>query len=161
MAAVDAFLKLDGIKGESKDDKHKEEIDVLGWSWGLSQTGTFGGGGGGGAGKVSVHDISVTKRMDKSSPELQLRVCNGEHITEAVLVVRKAGTDPLEYFKVTLNDIIISSYSTGGSGGDVILHENISLNFAKFKIEYVEQDEKGKGKAPVKIGWDVSANKKL
>src|SRR5258707_2678274 len=105
--AVDMFLKIDDIKGESKDSKHKDEVDVLAWSWGMSQSGTTHTGGGGGAGKVSVQDISVIKYVDKSSPVLQLACCNGKHFKEALLTVRKAGETPLEYLKITMKEVII------------------------------------------------------
>src|SRR5690348_6092500 len=98
--AVDMFLKLDGIKGESLDSKHKDEIQIESFSWGLAQTGTMSAGMGGGAGKVNVHDISVTKYVDKSSPELMLACCNGKHIPSGLLTVRKAGEKPLEYLKI-------------------------------------------------------------
>jgi type VI secretion system secreted protein Hcp len=158
--AVDMTFKVDGIKGESKVKDHTEEIDVLAWSWGLSQSGTFHGGGGGGGGKVNVQDISFTKYVDKSSPELMLACSNGKHIKEAVLTIRKAGENPLEYLKITLNDLLVSSLSTGGSGGEDRLTENVTFNFAKVKVDYSEQDEKGKGKAPVTYSWDIPQGKK-
>ena len=159
--AVDMFLKIKGIDGESADDKHKKEIDVLSWSWGTSQSGNAHVGGGAGAGKVNVQDLSFTKYIDSASHALLLACCNGEHIGEATLVVRKAGKEPLEYIKLTLNDIIVSSVSTGGSGGEDRLTENISLNFAKFKYEYTPQKTDGTGDAPKTAGWDVPANKKV
>jgi len=158
--AVDMFLKLDGIKGESADDKHKGEIDVLAWSWGMSQSGTTHAGTGGGAGKVSVQDVSVTKYIDKSSPPLMLACCQGAHIKSALLTVRKAGTKPLEYLKITLEDAIITSVSTGGSGGEDRLTENLALNFAKFKVEYTPQKADGSGDAAVEAAFDIAANKK-
>lgn len=159
--AVDMFFKIKDVEGESSDDKHKKEIDVLAWSWGLSQSGTAHMGGGAGAGKVNVQDMSFTKYIDSASNALILACCNGKHIDEAVLVVRKAGENPLEYLKITLNDLIVSSVSTGGSGGEDRLTENVSLNFAKFKFEYTPQDAKGAGGAAKTAGWDIAANKKL
>src|ERR1700675_3359727 len=99
--AVDMFLKLGDLKGESIDDTHKDETQVLAWSWGISQSGTTHMGTGGGAGKVSVQDMSITKYIDKASPVLQLSVCNGKHFDQALLTVRKAGEKPLEYLKIT------------------------------------------------------------
>src|SRR5215467_7376808 len=141
--AVDMFLKLDGIKGESKDSKHKDEIHIESFSWGMSQTGAHGAGGGGGAGKVNVHDISITKFVDKSSPELMLACANGKHIKEGLITVRKAGENPVEYLKIKLTDILVSGVQEAGHGGDT-LTENLTLNFAKFHVDYQEQDEKGK-----------------
>ena len=159
--AVDMFLKLDDIKGESKDSKYKEAIDVLAWSWGASNSGTAHSGGGGGAGKVNVQDLSVTKWVDRSSTDLLLAVCNGKHFKEATLVVRKAGEKPLEYLTITLEQVMVTSVSTGGSGGEDRLTENVTLNFAKVKVAYLEQSEKGAAAKPQEVGWDVAANIKL
>jgi type VI secretion system secreted protein Hcp len=159
--AVDMFLKLDGIKGESHDGKHKDEIHIESFSWGLSQTGVSGAGGGGGAGKVSVHDISITKFLDKSSAALALHVCSGKHIPNGLITVRKAGDKPLEYLKIKLTDILISGVQVAGHGGGDLLTESISLNFAKFHIEYQEQKADGSGSPGGEMGWDVKANIKL
>jgi type VI secretion system secreted protein Hcp len=115
MALFDAFLKLDGIKGESADAKHKGEIDIASFSWGMSQTGVSATGGGGGAGKVKVHDISFVKKTDAASPLLFLNCANGAHIKEANFVVRKAGGEQLEYLKIKLTDVLVSSYKPHGS----------------------------------------------
>ena len=114
--AVDMFMKIKTIEGESTDKTHKKEIDVLAWSWGLSQSGTTHVGGGGGSGKVSVQDLSFTKYVDSSSNALILGCCSGEHYDEALLTVRKAGKDPLEYIKITMKEVIVTSVTTGGSG---------------------------------------------
>lgn len=156
--AVDMFIKIDGLPGESIDKTHKDEIDVLAWSFGMSQSGTFHSGSGGGAGKVNVQDLSFTKYIDKSSPDLMLLCCNGGHIKDAVLVVRKAGTTPLEYVKFTMTTCMVSSVSTGGSGGEDRLTENVTLNFAKFQVDYVEQTQKGGEGAKPSMTWDISAN---
>ena len=137
--AVDIFLELDGIKGESKDHKHKDQIDVLSWSWGMSQSGTAHMGGGAGAGKVAVQDLNFTHYIDKSSPTLMLHCCNGKHIKKAKLFVRKAGEKPLEYLTIEMEDLLVSHVSTGGSHGEDRLTENVTLNFAKVKAEYQEQ----------------------
>ena len=158
--AVDMFLKLDGIKGESKDHKHKDEIHIESFSWGMSQTGAHGAGGGGGAGKVAVHDISVTKFVDKSSPELMLACCNGKHIKEGLITVRKAGEKPLEYLKIKLTDILISGVQDAGHGSD-LLSENVTLNFSKFHLDYQEQAATGLPEGgPISVGWDIKANQK-
>src|SRR2546428_9031240 len=129
--AVDMFMKLDGIKGESGDDKHKEEIDVLSWSWGLSQSGSAHMGSGAGAGKVNVNDLSFTKYIDKSSPDLYLSCCNGKHLKDAKLVVRKAGENPLEYLIVTMEDVIVSLVNPGGLGGEGRLMYPATLNLPR------------------------------
>ncbi|WP_029524702.1 Hcp family type VI secretion system effector [Polaromonas glacialis] len=158
--AVDMFLKLDDIKGESRDSKHKDEVDVLAWSWGLSQSGTTHMGGGGGAGKVNVQDLSLTKYVDKSTPNLIMATCNGKHYKEALLTVRKAGDKPLEYIKVTMKEVLISSVSTGGSGGEDRLTENVTLNFAAFKVEYTPQKSDGTGDAAIEAVWNIAENVK-
>ncbi len=157
--AVDMFIKLTDIKGESRDKEHKEEIDVLAWSWGASNSGTTHMGSGGGAGKVNVQDLSFTKYVDSSSNALLKAVCEGKHIDTANLVVRKAGGTPLEYILIELTEVMVTSLSTGGSGGEDRLTENVTLNFAKFKYEYQPQDEKGAkagGKKP--YTYDIAAN---
>lgn len=158
--AVDMFLKIDDVKGESADDKHKDMIDVLAWSWGMSQSGTTHMGGGGGAGKVSVQDISLTKYVDKSSPILMMSACNGKHYKEALLTVRKAGEKPLEYIKITMKEVLVSNISTGGSGGQDRLTENVTLNFAEYKIEYTPQKPDGSGDAVVESAWNIAKNVK-
>ena len=158
--AVDMFMEIDGIKGESKDAKHKEAIDVLAWSWGLSNAGSFHSGGGGGAGKVNVQDLSFTKWVDKASADLQLACCNGKHVKGAKLFVRKAGENPLEYIIIELTNCLVTAVSTGGSGGEDRLTENVTLNFAKVHFSYKIQDEKGAGKDGGQYTWDVAANVK-
>ncbi len=161
--AVDMFLKLTDLKGEAQDKKHGEEIDVLAWSWGMSQSGTMHAGGGGGGGKVSVQDLSVTKWVDKASPVLMQYCTTGRQFKEGLLTVRKAGGDnPLEYIKLTMMDVIVTSVSTGGSGGEDRLTENVSLNFAAYKVEYQPQKPDGSADGgPVPFGWDIAANAKL
>jgi type VI secretion system secreted protein Hcp len=159
--AVDMFLKIDDVKGESRDDKHKDEIDVLAWSWGLSQSGTTHMGPGGGAGKVSVQDLSITKYLDKASPPLILGTCGGKHYKQALLTVRKAGEKPLEYLKITMKEVIISAVSVGGSGGEDRLTENVTLNFGEFKTEYTPQKADGTGEAAVEAAFNIAKNVKL
>lgn len=161
--AADMFLKIDDnakIKGESTDKTHKDSIDVLAWSWGMSQSGTTHLGTGGGAGKVNVQDLSFTKHVDKSSPELMKACCAGTHFDKAQLIVRKAGGDePVEYLKILMEEVLVSSLSTGGSGGEDRLTENVTLNFAKVKVEYQQQGKKGgKEGGKVEMGWNIAEN---
>ena len=158
--AVDMFLKLDGIKGEAKDSKHKETIDVLAWSWGMSQSGTFHAGGGGGAGKVNVQDISITKYVDKSTAALMMHLATGKHIKDGTLYVRKAGEKPLEYIKITIDPVLVTAVSTGGSGGEDRLTENVTLNFGKFKVEYQEQKPDGSGTPAGEFVYNIQENAK-
>ena len=159
--AVDMFLKIGDIKGESVDDKHKDTIDVLAWSWGASQSGTMHMGGGGGSGKANFQDVSVTKYIDKSSFKLLAAVSNGKHYPEALLTVRKAGEKALEYIKLTMKEVLVTSVSTGGSGGEDRLTENVTLNFASYEFEYTPQKADGTPDSPVKFGWSIKENKLL
>ncbi|MGZ5000373.1 MAG: Hcp family type VI secretion system effector [Methylomonas sp.] len=159
--AVDMFIKIDAIKGESRDDKHPNEIDVLAWSWGVSNSGSAHVGGGAGAGKAHVQDLSFTKYIDKSSTDLLLSACNGKHHDTATLVVRKAGEKPVEYLKITMSEVLVTSLSTGGSGGEDRLTENVTLNFAKVKVEYTPQKVDGSGDAVQTVGWDIAKNVKV
>jgi type VI secretion system secreted protein Hcp len=154
------FLKMTNIPGESQDQTHKDEIDVLAWSWGMSQSGSFHVGGGGGAGKVDVQDMSITKYIDKSSTDLMLHVANGAHIPEAVLTVRKAGGDPVDYLVIEMKKVLVTSVSTGGSGGEDRLTENLSLNFAEVKVTYTEQKSDGTG-VEHSFHWDIANNQEL
>lgn len=158
--AVDYFLKIDGIEGESADSKHKNEIDILSWSWGATQTGSMSYGGGGGAGKVSMQDFHFTMRVNKASPKLMLACATGKHIGSATLLARKAGEQPLDFFKLTFTDLLISSYQTGGSGsGDEVPIDSISFNYSKIKFEYQEQDAKGTGKGFIPATYNLKENK--
>jgi type VI secretion system secreted protein Hcp len=158
--AVDFFLSLDGIKGESQDHKHKGEIQIDSFSFGMNQTGGMSSGGGGGTGKVSVHDISVTKHVDTATAPLMYHCASGKHIPTGLITVRKAGDKPLEYLKIKLVDILISGVQEAGHGSD-LLTENITLNFSKFHVEYMEQKADGSGSPGGEMGWDVKANQKV
>jgi type VI secretion system secreted protein Hcp len=145
MAAVDYFLKVDGIQGESKADNHKDEIDIQSFSWGATQSGTFGTGGGGGAGKVSMQDFHFTMVVSKASPALFLACAQGDHIKDAILTCRKAGKEQQEFLKITMSDCLVSSFQIGGHvGGDAVPMDQILLNFARIEVEYKEQDAAGK-----------------
>ena len=162
MAAVDYYLKLTGIDGESADHKAKGQIDVESWSWGETNSGTGHAGGGHGAGKVSMQDFHFVMKCNKASPKLMLACASGEHIKEGLLTCRKAGTQQQEFLKIKFTDILISSFQTGGSGhSDIIPTDQISLNFAKIEIEYKEQKPDGTLGGVTKAGWDAKANKKV
>jgi type VI secretion system secreted protein Hcp len=156
--ALDILLKIEGVEGESVIQGHEGEIDVLSWSWGMSQAGNMHHGMGGGSGKVDIQDISITKYMDKSSPNLIRACCNGEHFAQAELVVRKAGKEPLDYFRVTMTPLLVTSVSTGGSGAEDRLTENVSLNFAKMSIGYTPQKSDGSGEAEIDLNWNIEKN---
>jgi len=158
MAVVDYFLKIDGIQGESTDAKHKNEIDLESWSWGETNSGTHAGGGGGGAGKVTMRDFHFTMRINKASPKLFLACAGGDHIKVANLVCRKAGKQQQEYLKIKFSDLLISTYETGGSTGEVVPVDQISFNFSKIEITYSAQKPDGTLEAPVIAYWSVKDN---
>ena len=167
--AVDIFFKLgDKIKGESVDDGKdgldkplKDQIDILSWSFNASYSGSFQTGTGGGSGKANIGDLSLTKYTDKSTNDILKHLVSGVHIPTGLLSVRKAGGEkPLVYYFMELEDIIISSYSIGGAiGHDDRPTENISLNFARFRITYKVQNEKGGEAGKTAAGWDIPKNK--
>lgn len=132
--ASDYLLEIDGIKGESQDDKHRGEIEILSFSWGVSNSAAFTGGGGS-AGKVSVQDFSFTTRVSRASPPLALACATGQHIKKATLTVRKAGQKPLEYMKVVLQDVLISSYQQG-AGPSGTPTDQFSINYSKIEFSY-------------------------
>jgi type VI secretion system secreted protein Hcp len=163
MAAVDYFLKIAGIDGESTDAAHKGEVDIESWSWGESNPGSaLAAGGGAGAGKVAMNDFSFVMKLNKASPKLFLACAQGEHIKTAWLTARRAGAGKeADYFlKWSFADLLISSYQTGASGGELPL-EQISFNFAKIEVEYKEQKPDGSFAPAIKAGWDLKTNKKV
>jgi type VI secretion system secreted protein Hcp len=160
MAQVDYFLKFDGIKGESADAKHKDEIDVEAWSWGETHAARPAGGGGGVGGKVAMQDFHFVMRMNTASVSLMKACATGEHIKEATLTARKAGKGQQEFLVVKMNDVLISSYQTGGSeGGDPVPTDQVSFNFAKIDVEYKRQKPDGSLDAGIHFKYDLKAQK--
>ena len=157
--AVDYFLKLDGIPGDSTDAKHKGEIDVVAFSWGVARPGSPAPGRGG-AGKAIFEDLLVVARTSKASPKLWQACATGQHLKSAVLVCRKAGKAPVEFLKITLEDVTITSYEIEGSDEELPL-DQVALGFAKIETEFVSADPKGKPQPPVKTGWDLKKNAKV
>src|SRR5260370_20586 len=152
--AVDYFLKLEGIQGESKDSKHQDEIEIGSFSFGATQSGSFSAMGGGGSGKVSMQDFHFTIPTQKASPKLLLACATGEHIKKAILTCRKAGKEQQEFLKYTFSDLLISSYQTGGSAhGDIVPTDQISFNYAKIVTEYKPQKPDGTLDSPVNAGF--------
>jgi type VI secretion system secreted protein Hcp len=140
-AAVDYFLKIDGIDGESTDDKHKGEIVIESWSWGVSQSAIGAGNRAPSRGCPSA--INFSKFVDKSTPTLMANAVSGKAIPNAILIGRKAGKEQQEFFKVELTNILVSSYSAGGSAGDSVPLDAFALNFANASIEYKTQKPDG------------------
>ena len=155
--AVDVFLKIGDVKGESKDSKHEGEIDVLSWSWGLSQTGLGSMGGGSGAGKANFGDLNFMHALDKASPVLMLKCATGEHFADATLTSRKAGKGQQDYLIIKLKEVFITSVQPSGSSEHPM--ESISLQAAKVDLEYKPQKPDGSLDAGLHFIYDIKANK--
>lgn len=160
--AVDFFLKFDGIKGESTDDKHRGEIDVESWSWGETHASGGAGGTGGGAGRVAIQDFHFTMRQNTASVGLMKACATGEHIKSAILTARKAGKGQQEYLTFKFYDVLVSSYQTGGSeGADIVPVDQVSFDFAKIEVNYRPQQPDGSLGAAVHFGFDVKQHKSV
>lgn len=160
--ASDYLLEIDTIKGESTDAKHKDKIEIDSFSWGVSNEGSMGRGGGGGTGKANFQDLHFTKQTDKSSPKLLAAAASGEHIKKAVLTARKAGGKggQVEYLKITMEDVMVSSYQVGGaSGNSSVPTDSFSFNYTKLKYEYMPQKADGTLEGAVVASYDRAANK--
>jgi type VI secretion system secreted protein Hcp len=162
--AFDAFLKIDGVPGESTDDKHKDWIEVLSYSHGLSQpsSGSRSSGGAASAERCNHQDFSVVKVLDKASAKLALFCCKGGHIPKVKIELCRATGDKQKYMEYTMSDVIVSSVRPGGSshGGETLPLEEVSFNYGKIEWTYTETDHQtGKPKGDVKANWDVVQNK--
>lgn len=157
---IDAFLKIEEIPGESQDKTHKGEFDLQGFNFHVSQSGSMALGGGGGTGQASFGDIPITTYVGKSTPELMLRCATGKHFPKAEIICRKAGDDPHEYLKITLEEVMVTSYSlTPGSGGELAM-ENWSLDYAKISLAYNPQTETGGAEGWITKWYNVKTNEK-
>jgi type VI secretion system secreted protein Hcp len=158
----DAFIKLDGIPGESLDSKHKGEIAVLSFSFGVTQPGAGHPAGGTGTGRPQFQDFFFAANTQLSTPKLMQACASGQHFKSAILTVRKAGGGQHEYFKVTLSDVVVSSFQTSGSPqGDAAPTDSVGLNFAKIQVQYSPTSPTGALGQPVSGGWDLKKNVKL
>src|SRR6478672_8667384 len=159
--AADIFAKIGDIKGESLDSKHKDEIEVLSWSWGVTNPAKVGGtGSGGAAGKASFQDLSFTHKVDKASPLLLKGCATGQHLKEATITRRKAGKGQQEYLVIKMNDVVITSVAEEDDGGSNEV-ETVTLSFAKVDVEYRPQKADGSLDAGIHFKYDIKANKEL
>lgn len=160
--AVDIHFKIDTIPGQSEIKGFEGQIQVETFSWNMHQVTSFGSSQGGGAGRVNMGDITFTHSIDKATPKLMIACCTGAHIKDAVLTCRKAGGESaVDYLKITLTDVIVSSVAPSGANGSDTPSESVGLAFAEYKIEYQEQDNKGAKKGgPVIAGFSVQKNAK-
>jgi type VI secretion system secreted protein Hcp len=156
---ADIFAKLGDIKGESLDSKHKEEVEVLSWSWGVNQTGTMAHGGGGGEGKAAFSDFNFTHRIDKASPLLLKACATGEHIKEATITLRKAGKGQQEFLIIKMNDVLITAVNMSAAGDADSMAENVGLQFAKVDLEYKPQKADGSLDAGLHFKYDIRSNR--
>src|SRR3954447_12361141 len=155
--AIDIFMKLGDIKGESLDNKHKDEIEVLSFSWGLTNSGSIGPGAGGGSGRATFQDLSIVHRVDKASPGLMQACATGTHLKEATVTHRKAGKGQQEFLIVKMNDVIVTGVTAGDSENSHL--ETVSIAFAKVDLEYRPQKKDGSFDAGVHFKYDLMANK--
>jgi type VI secretion system secreted protein Hcp len=154
----DYFLKIDGIPGESGDAKHKDEIELVAFSWGVTQSAPMPGvGAGAGAGRAKFKDFQVVMHVSKASPQLFLASVSGKHIKEANLSVRRAGKgQQVEYLKIKLSDVFITSFEEDGTGDQP--QETVAFNFSRIDVNYAPQQPTGALGAAVSASWDLSAN---
>ena len=139
--ASDIFAKLGDIKGESLDSKHKDEIEVLSFSWSLTNPDGGGSAAGVGRGRATFQDLTIVHKIDKATPSL-LRACaTGTHLKDATITHRKAGKGQHEYLIVKMDDIVITGVSHGGS--NEVGSESVTLAFAKVQVEYRAQRPDG------------------
>ena len=158
---TDIFMKINGIQGESRDKGHKDEIDVLSWSWGLSNpVASPSPAGGAGVGKAKFQDISFTHLVDKASPNLMLSCASGKHHPEAVLTVRRSDpTVPQEFILIKLRDVLVTSVQSSATRGPEGLMEQVALTFAKVDFEYKAQKHDGTLDAGLHFNWDLKLNR--
>lgn len=160
--AVDLFMNMSGIEGDTVDaaQSKTKDMDVLAWSWGMSQSGTTHMGAGGGAGKANFQDLSFTKYIDGASNAIMTALASGKHLPKCTLLARRAGSTQVAYVEIIMEDVMVTSVSTGGSGGEERFTENVTLNFAKVKFNYYPQKKDGSKDAPKPFTWDIAGNVK-
>lgn len=162
--AFDAFLKIDGIPGESTDDKHKDWVEILSYSFSADQpaSATKSSAGGASTERVNLGDFSIVKALDKASPKLFEFCCTGKHIKEITLSLCRSGGDKVKYMEYKLEEVIVSSFRPGGSakGGDKLPVEEVTFDYGKIKTTYTQQKRAdGSGGGQVTGGWDATKNK--
>ncbi len=164
--AFDAFLKIDGIPGESSDEKHKDTIEILAYSTGISQKSSASASSGGGASseRADFQDFTIDKALDKASPKLALACADGTHIKEISLVLCRAGGDKVQYMEYKMSNCIVSSHMPGGTktGAEALPTETVSFNYGKIEWTYTQQKRAdGSGGGNVAGGWNLEANSRV
>ncbi|WP_290648314.1 type VI secretion system tube protein Hcp [Aquisalimonas sp.] len=159
--ASECFLKLEGIQGESSDHAHEGAMEVTAWNWGGTNTGSMHEARGGGSGKPEFKDLSVTKFTDMASPALWQHMATGKHIPSGELIMRKTGGDPVEFLKIELEQILVSGIEASGAEGEKRATEEVSLNFARWKVIYTPQEADGTPGAEVDFGFDIARHEPI
>lgn len=158
--ALSIFARIGSIKGESRDAKHQDEIEVLSWAWGMAQSGaTSQGGGRAGAGKVTFHDLTFTHHIDKATPSLMKACATGTHIKDATVTLRKSGKGQQDYLVITMNDVLVTSVSTSATAEGDTTFESVGLAFAKVDLEYKPQKPDGSLEPGIHFTYDLKTNK--
>ena len=154
--AMSMYVQMGDIKGESVESNHKDWIDVLSWTWGMTQTGSGHTGTGNSTAKVSVRDVSFTKYVDKATPNLIKQCCSGKAIGAVTLASNKS--QGWDYLVLEMKEVLISSVTSGGTGQDERLIETVTLNFKSFTVKYTPQTDKGDKGAEIPAKWNIAAN---
>lgn len=160
MAAVDFFLKIDGIPGEATADGHTGEIEIDSYKVEWTNE-AHSSGGGSGAGKVVPSDVLCKGPVSKASPLLFLACCNGTHLKSALISCRKAGGTQQDYLQIELTDVLVTHYSHEPAEEGVVPEDDFSLNFSKIKFTYKIQKPDGSTAPGSEAGWDNKVSKKL
>lgn len=159
--ASDNFLKIDGVEGESTDDKHQKWIEVLSYNIGLSQTASAAARsatGGAASHRADFQDLSIVKHVDKASPMIAKLCAKGETVPNVTLECCRAGGDKQLYLMYKLEQVIISSVNLGGGGGGEAT-ESVTFNYGKITQEYTPIGRDGKPQGKIPFGWNLEANK--
>ncbi|MFA1604544.1 Hcp family type VI secretion system effector [Alcaligenes faecalis] len=157
--SVDMFMKIEGANGESKDSNHKDWTDIQSFSWGASQPGSMSSGGGGGQGKANFNDLHVVARIDKAAPAVMKHCASGKHLSKVELSVCKAGGEQVEYSKITLEEVLVTSVQLNAERDVESVMVNYSFQAARVKQQYWEQSDRGSKGAETLVAWDIKQNK--
>lgn len=159
--SVDMYMRVDGVTGESKDANHKGWIDIQSYSWGAAQPGSMSTGSGGGIGKVSFNDLMVETFMDKAAPAVLKYCANGRHLPKVEISVCKAGGTQIEYLRITLSEVLVTSVLQGADKGSEAVKVSYAFQAAKVRKQYWEQTDQGTKGGESILGWDIKENREV
>ncbi|WP_380180328.1 Hcp family type VI secretion system effector [Kalamiella sp. sgz302252] len=159
--AIDTYLKVDGVTGESKDSNHTGWIDINSFTWGASQPGNMAVGGGGGVGKVNFNDLIVKANIDKAFTALLKSCASGKHISKVEVSACKAGGSQIEYTRITLEDVLVTTVQFDEAVNNEALAVRYAFQASKVKQQYWEQSASGGKGAETSAGWDIKGNKEV